>query len=543
MKQTNKTLLILLLLFVALMSLPFLVPHTGFLALIGFVPLLMMEVVAESGRVRHFFWWYYAAFVAWNAVTTFWVCMATVGGGIFAVLANALQMAVIFAVYRGSKKIFGETLSYVFLAVMWIAWEKFYFSAQISWPWLTLGNAFATSVGAVQWYEYTGTLGGSLWIWLSNIWAFYVLTLFLSGRAFYIRKSAVAMTLVVMAVIIAGPFIWSLSVDRRYEEKSKGQLDVLLVQPNFDPYQKFQHLSQSQQNKIFLEMTGKALKEYELADDRPVLVTAPETFTNDVVLGHVEEGSTWNRFKSFLSDKPGVNILFGSSVYRFTEGGEAPSPVARKLLDGRWLQSYNSALIMDRTGRTEIFHKSKLVVGVELTPYPKLFTRLDDWLGGVMGRNEGQDEVSLLHVDAYDSTAIKAVVPLGCAVCYESVYGDYCRDYVKKGAEAMAVITNDAWWGNTPGYRQHLSYSSLRAIELRRDIARCANTGISAIIDQKGRVVEKSDWWQPQVIKGKINLNDEETAFVRYGDIAGRICTLAFLLLLLLLAVRAVIKR
>ena len=238
-----------------------------------------------------------------------------------------------------------------------------------------------------------------------------------------------------------------------------------------------------------------------------------------------------------------MNLLFGASTYEFSESASAPSPVARRLLDGRWLQSRNSALIMDRTGRTEIFHKSKLVVGVELTPYPALFTRLDERLGGVMGRCEGQERVSLLNVEASAPDGSRRSIPLGCAVCYESVYGDYCRGYVSEGAQAMTVITNDAWWGNTPGYRQHLRYSSLRAIELRRDLVRCANTGISAIIDQKGRIVCRTRWWEPAVLKGKINLNDSQTAFVKYGDVTGRACTLFFLRLCVLLFVRRVAGR
>ena len=144
--------------FAALMSLPWLVPHTGFLALFGFVPLLMMERYAAKNGVKRFWMWHYSAFVLWNAFTTFWVCWATVGGGIFAVLANSLQMSLIFGLFRLSKKKLGGALPYIFLATMWIAWERAYFDAQISWPWLVLGNAFARSTGLAQWYEYTGTL-------------------------------------------------------------------------------------------------------------------------------------------------------------------------------------------------------------------------------------------------------------------------------------------------------------------------------------------------------------------------------------------------
>jgi apolipoprotein N-acyltransferase len=158
-------------------------------------------------------------------------------------------------------------------------------------------------------------------------------------------------------------------------------------------------------------------------------------------------------------------------------------------------------------------------------------------LGGVMGRCIGQGNVSLLHARTDQES-----IPLGCAVCYESVYGEYYTQYIRQGAKAMTIITNDAWWGDTPGYRQHLSYASLRAIETRRAIARCANTGISAIISPSGEILQPTPWWQPAVIRGNIPLRDDMTFFVRHGDITGRICSFIFILLLLALGVRFVTK-
>ena len=202
--------------------------------------------------------------------------------------------------------------------------------------------------------------------------------------------------------------------------------------------------------------------------------------------------------------------------------------------EGLWVESHNSALMIDGTPQTEIFHKSKLVVAVEMTPYPALFCKIDDMLGGVMGRCVGQDQISLLHAGD---------IPVGSAVCYESVYGEYYTGYVRKGARAMAIITNDAWWGNTPGYKQHLSYASLRAIETRRAIARCANTGISAIISPSGKILQPTPWWEQAVISGQLPLRDEVTFYVSHGDITGRVCTFIFVLLLLALAVRFVTSR
>ena len=129
------------------------------------------------------------------------------------------------------------------------------------------------------------------------------------------------------------------------------------------------------------------------------------------------------------------------------------------------------------------------------------------------------------------------------AFCEKFGFEKYYTDYIRKGARAMTIITNDAWWGNTPGYRQHLSYASLRAIETRRAIARCANTGISAIISPEGKILQPTPWWEQAVIKSSIPLRDDITFFVSHGDITGRVCTFVFMLLLLALAVRFITRK
>lgn len=518
-----------------LMSLPFLVPHCGFMALFGFVPLLCAGKISDEEGLKLFWLKYYAFFLAWNFVTTFWVCNATVGGGIFASFANALQMAVIFGLFRLSRKRFNGVLPYIFLAAAWIAWEKFYLTtAQISWPWLVLGNAFARSIGSIQWYEYTGTLGGSLWVWACNLSIFGMMVALGDGRFFtkWNAKARVA-SATGLAAILTVPFIISAVIWNRYEETDE-PLDCLIVQPNFDPYHKFTYLSQEEQNGILIDMVNETLRN-DSDTSKPLVILAPETFTSDIVTNDIPSSRTWQEFLSMLQDHRNASLLFGASSREFIVKKNRPSYTARKAAQGVWYEGHNSALMMNCTGETSIFHKSKLVVAVEMTPYPKFFTKIDDRLGGVMGRDIGQDEITLLNYHSEDGSVN---IPLGCAVCYESIYGEYCTGYILKGAKALFVITNDAWWGDTPGYRQHCSYSSLRAIETRRDIARCANTGISCFIDQKGRILEKSSWWEKQTMRGSINLNDRITFFVAHGDIIGRVSVFCFVLLLLSLLVR-----
>ena len=542
MKQYKITMIILGFLSGILMSIPYLVPHTGVLALVGLVPLLAMERIGSEMGTRHFCLWHYLTFVLWNAITTFWVCNATVGGGIFAILANSLQMSLVFGLFRQSKKYFKGSMPYIFLAAAWIAWEKWYLDyADISWPWLVLGNSFAGSIRSIQWYEFTGTLGGSLWIWICNL-SIFGLMVSLSDGSWQMTWNKKAKTAAITGTVLLFtlPFAISGIIWHNYDEE-EDPVEVFITQPNIDPYHKFQSLSQGEQDAIVTDIIHSELEDRYCpvgdslasakASNEPILILAPETFTSYMQCDQIYKNHTWDHFVTLLKDYPGVNMLFGASTYERIESRTAPSPVARNIGKDLWIKSHNSALCIDGTGRTDLFHKNKLVVGVEMTPYPKLFTKIDDLLGGVIGRCEGQGDVTLMNLTTYDQDRhIAGKIPFGSAICYESVYGNYYREYSLKGAEFMTIITNDAWWGDTPGYMQHLRYASLRAIESRRSIARCANTGISALINQKGQILEKTQWWEKDSLRGKINKNDKMTFFTTQGDMVGRVCVLIFIL-------------
>ena len=538
MRKTRLLLWLLSALSALLLSLPWLIPHAGLLALVAFVPLLVADAVAEQCKVRASWLYPFFTFLAWNAATTFWVWNATAGGAVFAIVANALQMLLIWLLFRLARKKLQGALPYIFLAAMWVAFERRYFDVDFSWPWLTLGGAFARSTRAVQWYEYTGTLGGSLWIWVVNLGVYGLLVAVFDGFWHHWRGIARVCAVLGLTVVVAGPLVGSKLIYDAYEECSEGTVDVVIGQPNFDPYQKFQSMTQAQQTEVLLDEFDRARPD---SLRTPVLLLAPETFTGDIVLNDPERSATVRAFRTFLAAHPGTELLFGASTYDIHDTRSAPSILSRPYGDG-WIVSHNSALMARPEEPLEYCHKSKLVIGVEMTPWPKIFVPLDDWLSrkmgmsGLMGRSVGQDEPSVLHFG-------QDRIPVGCAVCYESVYPEYCTGYVKAGAKFMTIITNDAWWGDTPGYRQHLSYARLRAIELRRDIARCGNTGISCFIDQRGEILSQTDWWTRGTLAGQVNLNSARTLYVLHGDLVGRVCTLIFLLLAALLLVRVMIRR
>ncbi|MEN6618357.1 MAG: apolipoprotein N-acyltransferase [Rikenellaceae bacterium] len=510
-----------------LLSVPFLIPHTGLLMLVAFIPLFQLEKQLSDKSVKKGWIYYYAVFLLWNLFTTFWIYNATLPGAIAAIVLNALQMTLIFAAFRWFKRKTKPALGYLFLVLGWLAWEHFYFDAEISWPWLVLGNAFATSVKNIQWYEFTGTLGGSLWILLSNLVLFYIL------NSLSRIDKGVKIIIALYVLLIAAPIGISQYIYHNYKEVSNPK-EFVVLQPNIDPYKdKFAGMTQAQQDEALLSIVSDAVT------DSTALIIAPETFTSGLIENNPYGNETFMRLYSFLKQKKTGNILFGATSYYIYPGTIADNPptyTAKKNGDS-WYDYYNAAIFLDSTGKYSFYHKSKLVVLVEYLPYPqylKFMKSLSIDLGGTSGSCGTQEERTVFE-------SIDKSVKIGAAICYESIYGEYYRDYILNGANIMAIITNDGWWGNTPGYSQHLRYASLRAVETRRSIVRSANTGISALINQRGDVVQKTEWWKKGYLRGNLNLNNEITTFVKYGDFIGRVAY-ASMLLFIGLAILVVLK-
>ena len=511
-----------------LMSVPFLVPRLGLVALVGFVPLFFLDRVLRENQVRHAFWYYYTAFLLFNTLTTFWIWFVSPAGAIAALLLNALQMAAVFAVFRAVSRIIrsreknpltADALSLLFFAVTWLAWEHIYFDIEISWPWLCLGNAFATTTRLVQWYEITGALGGSLWILLCNG----LLFLLLNSRK---RSGRLGYGIAAAAVIVV-PILCSEIRYATYQE-SDDPLEVVVIQPNIDPFHKYGVEPQSGLDARLIELMAR-----ETTPETRYLIT-PETFTYNLDLDRPELNASYQRYKAFLSAHPDASLLFGALTYRHYEAAEKPTRSARPAGAGQWVDFYNTALVMDCDTLYGSYVKSKLVPGVEIIPYENALPLL----GKIVHTFGGSS-------NSYGTLGEMEAIPggdghkLGAMICYESVYGDWSRVATKKGANFLAVMTNDGWWGDTPGYRQHFNYARLRAIENRRDVVQAANTGTSGLINQRGDVLDKTEWWVETTLKGTINANDAQTYFVRHGDFVGRWACRYFLILLLMLLLLA----
>ncbi len=526
----------LILLSVLLLSLPFLVEGSSFLMLLAFVPIFLLEDYFFNKNTKYSGLYFYIIFVLWNLITTFWVYNATAGGGIGAITLNALQMYIIFELFRYSRRWLYKknltkynALSYIFFIVTWITWEYNYFSAEISWPWIVLGNSFATSVRSIQWYEYTGALGGSYWILITNFFLFHILKVWADKTR---KQRSILVSLYASLFVL--PFVVSFVMYTNYKEKLDPQ-EFVVVQPNIDPYkEKFGNMTRGEQDAKLLNLAEQKVTA------NTHFVVSPETFTSNIDEDKVRENVTVKRVDEFISKHRNVNFILGATTRKFYPMGEYPQkPTYTASRVGKfWYDTYNASLILDSSDRYDIFHKSKLVVMAEFIPYQKYISAFDKFaleLGGTFSSYATQDEITIFT--ANDGTKV------GTAICYESVYGEYYTGYVKKGAQVMTIITNDGWWGKTPGHIQHLRYASLRAIETRRSIARSANTGITALINQRGDVEQRTKWAEDDVIRGELNLNDKLTFYVKNGDYIGRIAQGLFILLLLFFLVNVFIRK
>lgn len=512
-----------------MLSLPFLAEGLWFVALVALVPLFAAEEIASRRGLRRFWIIYYSAFLIWNLLTTWWVYLATPPGAIAAFTLNALQMSIIFSLFRRMKRLSGGFLPYLFFIIAWLAWEHCYFNWQVSWPWLVLGNAFATSLPLIQWYEYTGTLGGSLWVLLVNTLLFRLLLLKARGERSTI--SAISLALLILLPITLSLSIWYRMEKSPNDGKGESRAQFAIIQPNIDPYiDKFGGMDQSSQTTKLLELSARAVEESRGGEpgrgEKSLVVLSPETFLSPdgsrnsfLFENDPLANPSFRRIYDF-AQRTGTDYIVGGVTYSYNSSSSRP-------------YTHNTAAMVYRNGSVEYYHKSKLVIMAESTPFTGILKPLERFaidLGGSVGSFTTQKERSIFRTESG--------VKLGTAICYESVYGDFYREYILKGANLMSIITNDGWWGDTPGHRQHLHYASLRAIETRRAIARCANTGISAFIEPSGKIVAASDWWKPQYLTGSLPLEERLTFFVTNGDVIGRVALFLFWLLLAMGIVR-----
>ncbi len=512
-KDSSRRSFLFSLLSALLLSLPWLVDGVSLLVLVGLAPLLVLQ----RQRVKRFLWWAALTFVLWIAMSCFWVGFATPLAFAMVPVVGMTFMFVPFALWHKLTRSAAPVVKWTLLITLWLVMEAAYSYGDISFPWLTLGNGFARGVELVQWYSITGVFGGSLWALISNVVLSWVLCELLKGQR-NMRAVAVWMVVVVVPVGVSLGMWWGFEENQREQDEIK----VAILQPNIDPYgEKFSSLSQSAQTDIMLDLAGSL-------SGTPDYYVAPETALSSLWLHQSQVDEQVNKIREFITQyNPSAEMVIGASTYRLMDIDEQPDYNSHPIRSGtqmRHFKGYNSALWIDSSEVVDIYHKAKLVVGAELLPYPAFFNGISNLINLDLGGFSGNLARSTQR-EVYDG--------IGTAICYEALYSEFCTEYIKRGARALFVISNDGWWGDTPGYHGLFHISRLRAIENRRWIARSANTGISGIIDPQGRVIETLGWDERGAIEGVIYARADRTFYSVWGDVVIRISFYVMMLMLL----------
>jgi apolipoprotein N-acyltransferase len=506
----------------------------SFLIFFAFVPLLAVEDSLSS--TKRFFGFAYMHMLLWNTLTTWWIYYASAIGAAMAIFANSLIMCLPWLLMRVTKKKSGRWTGYISLIAFWISFEYFHHRWELSWPWLTLGNAFAMKPEWVQWYQATGTTGGSLWILVTNILTYTLIREYRNHG----RTRLYFLTMLSLIILLITPILISRNILNNFSKEiataAKGATkNIVIVQPNVDPYEeKFITGTQEGQIQKLIDLSQQKI------DSNTALVLWPETaIPVEVWEDQLTTNSYYQPVWNFLQQHPQLSILTGIVSYKnYGSDKKNASATARYEKEANfYYDAFNAAVMLRPDGSFEIYHKAKLVPGVETLPSFLL------WLGGVFDSfggtsgTLGRDKERLAIADAQHYYVAAPVI------CYESIYSDYITGYIRKGANILTIMTNDGWWSDTQGYRQHMNYARLRAIETRRWIARSANTGISCFIDPVGNVYEPQSWDTAASIKMNIEPLQKQTFFVQHGDYLSRIFNIVSMVSILLVLTFFVKKR
>lgn len=484
----------------------------GILAAVAFPPLpsvfafalipaflCLIRIAEESASARAAMMRVYPGLLIWNILTTYWLAMATVGGGVAAILANAVVMSIPFGLYRWFRKphhTHWQNAS-MFIA-LYVGFEWIHHQWDLAWPWLTLGNAFSNATTVIQWIEVTGVLGLSAWI---------------LAAVFVAKKPTLP-----GAGFIALPVVASLIIFFTLRETATGTLPTLIVQPNIDSYSPYEEFgSDSEILDTLMALTSRGVT------GQTALVLWPE---NSIESWVYPDPSRFPNPELHRGAAQWKSTLIGGATFFKSFPSLEQAPIPHRLSgSGIPYTMYNAGLAWQPDGSFQVYGKRRLVPIVERLPFVTQLAWLMpfvDWTG-LMGFGKGTESANL-PVGGFQVTGL---------VCYDSVFPDWVRRQVRDGASVVGIITNDGWWGDTGGHEQHFAFARLRAIETRRTVARSANNGISGVILPDGSVPFRTEYWTRVTHHADLPIYNRITIYVRFGDaviavlIAGA-CLLSF---------------
>ena len=472
----------LCLLFSFLLSLAFPPFQLGFLAFWAFIPLFYL--LDELKPKQAVIWGYIAGFF-WNAGTLYWIGWVTMPGLIGVLLVLPLYVSIYSWLHVFFRDRLGPRFVFI-IPVVWVTIEYLKSLGSLAFPWTSMAYTQTYYTDLIQYASITGAYGVSFWVVLINV------ILFLMIRQRRTIKKLI-FYLIVLILLFVIPFIYSkLTIPK--SDDLKEDIKVALIQGNIDPYIKWSE-SFLERNFVIYDSLSQLTKKSD-----PDLIIWPETATVHYIRNRPDDIRRMNQ----LTESLDASILTGAPDYEF-------------LSDGTY-NTYNSLLLFQPgVGKIQSYWKVHLVPFGERVPFEDSISFLHDFFESL---NMGTGDFSPgRELKIFQMQHKNELLPIIGVICYESVFPDLVRRFVKMGGKLLVIVTNDAWFGNTSGPYQHAQIAIFRAIENRICIARCANTGISSFIDPFGRIMEESKYNKQTTLVKSVPLRDTETFYTKYGDV------------------------
>lgn len=474
-----------------------------FLAWIAFIPLFFS--IKDSRPIRAFWLGYLSGVVAFSGIL-YWIIYAVthygklpgvVGFLIWPVAVITLSALVAFlALFFGA---FTCLINWLYLKLklpfvltappLWVALEYIRSFFLTGFPWASLGYSQYLNLPLIQIAELTGVYGLSFEIILVNAALYQFIIGWLSlPRRIHLIELAVAISCLTLTISFGS---WRLKELNALLPRSP-HLRVGLIQGNIEQDQKWDKQFREKTINIYQSLTREAAK---AGVD---LIIWPETAapfyfqTNQIYRPRILNTARQN--ESYL--------LFGSPGYQY---------------QGRKSRYFNSAFLISPRGKVlGRYDKIHLVPFGEYIPLKRLLPFIDRWVEGIGNFSSGKEETILALPQA----------KFGVLICYEIIFPALVRKFVKKGADFLVTITNDAWFGRTSAPYQHLSMATFRAVENRTGLARAANTGITAFIEPTGKISRATRIFTRGWLAGEVKLKVKRTFYTQFGDLFAWLCGL-----------------
>ena len=452
----------------------------------------------------------YLTFFIFSVITIYWVGSWQKGTDPFLMIAggtllffNPLLFLIPSTLYYLAGKSFNKNFALLAFPFFWVFYEYFYMLTDISFPWLTLGSGLSHFTLIIQIADIIGAVGISILVLYINISIYRAISNYKVSAKKY--STYVASALIIFLVMF-GYGAYKTSTFKISDKKIK----VGLIQPNINPWDKWQNSNLSESVKLYLELSKEATAQ------GAKLIVWPETAL-PVYLTSPSYYDDKDSIYAFLKEKD-VFLLTGMPDIKYYQSDDKiPTDAKYSKNGGYYYSTYNGILLLaPNTKKVERYGKMKLVPFGEHVPFSDqlpFLSNIFSWGVGISGWNVGRDTV-VFHMAIMDqnSNTIDSLMVNGL-VCYESVYPYFVTAFVKKGTDLITVVTNDSWYGKSSGPYQHKEIAVLRAVENRKSVIRDANGGISCIIDPLGRTLSETKLFTRTILVGDVPIQEGSTFF------------------------------